>query len=155
MNKLVLYLDSSIFGYAANEKAGEKYTNANILLKQINDGKFEAYASDVTIKEIEQSPNWIKDKVKEKFNNTNLSIISIDSEVIELARKYTGNKIIPKEKLDDACHIAIATINQLDAVVSYNYHHMVRLDVKLGVNRTNKANNYLEVDICSPEEVII
>ena len=36
-------------------------------------------------------------------------------------------KVIPVPKRDDALHVSIATNYEMDALVSWNYHHMVNL----------------------------
>jgi hypothetical protein len=49
------------------------------------------------------------------------SIISINDEVEELAQKYIHHGAVPTEYMEDAYHIAIATINEMDCLLSWNF----------------------------------
>jgi len=50
-------------------------------------------------------------------------------------------------------HIAIATVARADAVVSWNFRHIVRLDKIKAYNQVNLANGYGILTIVSPKEV--
>ncbi len=87
----------------------------------------------------------------EKYN---LIPLEIDEEIENLANLYIQNKIIPQKYEADAVHIAVAVINDLDVIVSWNFEHIVKLKTKLAVNGINKMEGYKEVEIYSPMEVI-
>jgi len=55
---------------------------------------------------------------------------------------------------DDALHIAIASVNNLDVIVSWNYKHIVKLKTKREVTGINALLGYKEIEIYSPLEVI-
>ena len=57
-------------------------------------------------------------------------------------------------KLVDAEHIAIATINRMDALVSWNFRHIVNLQRIRGYNSVNLKYGYPVLEIRSPLEVI-
>ena len=75
-------------------------------------------------------------------------------EVYFLAEKYLGAKIIPRRFEEDAVHIAYAVVNDLDALISWNMRHIVKLKTRWGVNSINKIEGYKEIELVSPEEVI-
>jgi hypothetical protein len=51
-------------------------------------------------------------------------------EVIRLAEAYIENGIIPKSHKEDALHIAIATVIEIEIVTSWNLEHMVKLKTR-------------------------
>lgn len=51
-------------------------------------------------------------------------------------------------------HIAVASINNLDAIISWNFAHIVKLKTKKEVVGINAISGYKEIDIYSPWEVI-
>ena len=55
--------------------------------------------------------------------------------------------------LDDATHVAAATIARADAIVSWNFRHIVRLDRIKAYNQVNLANGYGILTIVSPRDV--
>jgi len=51
-------------------------------------------------------------------------------------------------------HIAIASANNLDVIVSWNFNHMVKLKTKQGVIAVNSLLGYKSIEIITPEEVV-
>ena len=51
-------------------------------------------------------------------------------------------------------HIAIATVNDLDMIISMNFEHIVKRKTKIGTGNINALNGYRAVEIYSPMEVI-
>lgn len=61
--------------------------------------------------------------------------------------------MIPEKYRDDARHIAIGVVYDVDYIVSWNYKHMVNIAVRRLINSTNLRMGYKPIDIISPEEV--
>ena len=55
----------------------------------------------------------------------------------------------------DAFHIAMATLWNADALVSYNFQYIVNLEIMVAVNKINKELDLNEIFLCQPQEVII
>ena len=73
---------------------------------------------------------------------------------IQLAEKYMMNNIIPKKKRMDALHIAIASANEMDIILSYNFKHINKLMTKTLIPAINQVSDYRDIFIALPEEVI-
>jgi len=50
-------------------------------------------------------------------------------------------------------HIAIATVNGIDSVVSWNLEHIVKIKTIVEVNRINIKKGYKQIFIITPEEI--
>ena len=72
----------------------------------------------------------------------------------ELSRKYIAQGIIPEKYEDDAFHIAIASVNDIDVILSWNFEHIVKLKTKRETVAINLLMGYKEIDIYSPLEVV-
>ena len=64
-------------------------------------------------------------------------------------------KILGTEWIDDATHVAVATVARADAIVSWNFKHIVRLDKMKAYNQVNLMNGYGILTIISPKEVLL
>lgn len=82
------------------------------------------------MREIGRAPKEKLDKLINLINSLDLEELETNQEIQELAKRYLQEGIIPKQYEDDALHIAIASVNNLDAVVSWNFTHIVRLKKK-------------------------
>ena len=75
-------------------------------------------------------------------------------EAINLADKYIAEKIVGRTSLEDCRHIALATINRVDVLASWNFKHIVNLDKIKGYNSVNLRLGYQMIEIRSPNNLI-
>ena len=59
-----------------------------------------------------------------------------------------------KSSIEDCRHIAVATINKADVLVSWNFKHIVNLNRIRGYNSVNLKNGYSILEIRSPKELL-
>ncbi|MFQ5835442.1 MAG: hypothetical protein ACE5HR_05940 [bacterium] len=71
-----------------------------------------------------------------------------------LANKYIVEGVIPVKYGNDATHIAVASVNDLDVVVSWNFEHIVKHKTRIEVIGINTFMGYKAIDLCTPREVI-
>ena len=81
-------------------------------------------------------------------------VLDINNEVDTLAERYISEKIIPAIYRDDALHIALASVNGLDILVSWNFQHLVKHKTRVEVAGVNTLLGYKTIDICAPWEVV-
>lgn len=55
--------------------------------------------------------------------------------------------------MERACLLAIATLNDINVVVSWNFRHMVNVERKRRINSVNLREGVPLIDIVSPWEV--
>jgi hypothetical protein len=78
----------------------------------------------------------------------------INPEIIELATKYIKEKVAGTTSFDDCLHIATATLNKADILVSWNFKHIVNVYRIRGYNSINLRMNYTSLEIRSPKEIL-
>jgi hypothetical protein len=61
--------------------------------------------------------------------------------------------IVEPKWTDDATHVAAASVARADAIVSWNFKHIVRLDKIKAYNRVNLRLGYPELTIVTPTVV--
>lgn len=154
MRKLKLYFDTSVLNFAiATDVPNEREATLK-LFEEVRQGKHEVFISGVVADEVNRAPEPIATKLKEVLVKLNAVELSAGEDAVNLAEKYIENGIIPRKYDDDALHIAIATANDLDMVVSWNFTHMVKAKTKREVIGVNLLMGYKQIEICSPQEVI-
>ncbi len=82
----------------------------------------------------------------------NTELLKINEEVVELATEYVTEKVVGKTSFADCLHIAIATINHADFLVSWNFKHIVNVQRIRGYNSINIKKGYQQLEIRSPRE---
>ena len=64
------------------------------------------------------------------------------------------NKVLPLKAIYYAQHVAFATINELDYVVSWNLQHIANVRRQYKVNAINRLNGYKkDIQLITPMEV--
>ena len=71
-----------------------------------------------------------------------------------LGDTYIAENVVGKTRRDDCSHIALATINNADILVSWNFKHIVNVMRIRGYNAVNLKLGYSTIDIRSPKEII-
>ena len=77
-------------------------------------------------------------------------IYTVTEKVLQLATDYIDEGIIPEKSFNDAIHIAVATVNNVSVLVSWNFHHIVKRNTKSQVNLLNSIKGYKNLEIVSP-----
>ena len=152
MHKLKLYLDTTIFNFAFADDAPKETQETLKFFKQI--GRFEISISDVVLDEVSRCPALKRERMMELLNRHEWNILELDQAAKDLAARYISEGIIPVKYRDDAYHIAIATVNNLDAILSWNFQHIVKMKTKREVVGINIIEGYKPIDIYTPGEVV-
>jgi hypothetical protein len=78
-------------------------------------------------------------------------ILKLTDESKKLADEYMNRGAILKSETEDAYHIAIATINNLDELASWNFSHIVSINSIRKIHEINRKNKYTAIEIGSLE----
>lgn len=143
------YLDTSIFG-GLFDKEFEKPTHA--LFDFIEKKGIKIIYSGVLEDELELAPQEIRLMANERLLKA--EFIKLDEEMAELAEIYIKEGALTEKSINDARHIAIATISGASAIVSWNFKHMVNFLKIRQYDAINLRQGYSTIRIHTPIEII-
>jgi hypothetical protein len=124
------------------------------LFEEIREGKHEAYTSEYAVGELVVAPEPKKTKMLALIDEYGVETLAMTDESDKLADLYVSEGIIPERFRLDGAHIASASMNGLDYVLSYNFQHINRAKTKLLTERINRKLGYESVIICTAKEVL-
>lgn len=150
MKKQRIYIDTSVFGGYFDDEFQEFTVQ---LFERIQKEEFIVLFSDVTQEELEFAPEKVKKLVMGLKENLT-EIIKTNEEVVELATEYINEYVVGKTSFADCLHIAMATINRADILLSWNFKHIVNIERIRGYNSINIKNGYKQLEIRSPRELL-
>ena len=90
-----------------------------------------------------------------KYPADSFERIELSDETMSLAERYIADKVVGRTNLEDCRHIALATINKVDVVASWNFKHIVNLDRIKGYNSVNLKLGYPIIEIRTPQELVL
>ena len=150
MMRLRIYIDTSVIG----GRLDKEFQNASMeLIDKFKRGEMIVVISELTTLELKDAPQEVQNILKE-IPERNIEYVELTEEAVNLAGKYITEGVIGRGKLVDAEHIAVATINRVDVLVSWNFRHIVNLQKIRGYNSVNLKYGYPLLEIRSPLEVI-
>ena len=83
-----------------------------------------------------------------------LPVLQADQLAEALAQSLVDNGPIPKEKAEDALHIALAARGGMDYLLTWNFTHIHNAQMELSIRRIVEEYGYQCPVFCSPDELI-
>ena len=149
MKKLRVYVDTSVIGGCLDDEFKEWSKG---LLADFKRKVFIPVISELTVREVALAPISVR-TVFMTFRRYAEAIVVPTIEMLTLADAYLAKGIVTRTFADDALHIAIATIAEVDILVSWNFKHIVHFDKIQRFNMINQEMGYTPIMIYSPREV--
>lgn len=154
MKKLMLYLETSVWNFVFADDAPEKKRATEVFFKEIAAGKHEIFISEVVIEEIRLASSEKRQLLYNLIREYNPVLLEEDEEAQFLAGKYIENGVLKEKHINDLLHLAYASVNGMNALVSWNQSHLVKMKTHDLGNAVNKMYGYHDIQIRTPQEVI-
>lgn len=145
-----IYVDTSVIGGCHDDEFAEW---SEQLMKEFRLGLYMPVISELTQAEISKAPEQVQDVLFDLID-AGCEVVSETNESLELAQKYIESGILSENFKNDARHIALAAVNNVDIMVSWNFKHIVHFDQIRRFNGVNLKEGYKMIEIHSPREVI-
>ena len=145
-----IYIDTSIVGGYFDEEFNEATIQ---LFERLDKNEIIFVVSDLLDLELINAPQRVKDNLL-KYSSDKFERVELTEEAVQLADSYILNNVVGKTSLLDCRHIALATINKVDVLASWNFKHIVNLDRIKGYNSVNLRLGYSIIEIRSPKDLI-
>ncbi|MGR3303149.1 MAG: hypothetical protein ACUZ8I_11675 [Candidatus Scalindua sp.] len=146
-----IYADTSVIGGCLDAE----FSNESLyFIEMVRKGKCVLLLSEIVIAELDRAPAEVQN-ILLSLPEEMMERVELTDEILVLRNEYIKAKILGSEWIDDATHVAAATVTRADAIVSWNFKHIVRLDKMKAYNQVNLMNGYGILTIISPKEVLI
>ena len=154
MNKIKIYLDTSVISHLDAEDTPEKMQDTVDFWQELIRGQYIVTISDLTIAELSKCPEPKRTLLFEHLSVIDYVEVQEISETITLADEYLKYGVLNPKSRDDCRHIAIATITGCKYIVSWNFKHFVNIKTINKVQAVNKLLNYNEINILPPSMML-
>ena len=143
-----IYIDTSVIG-GRFDKVFEEDTK--LFFERFKNSEFIIVISGVTEDELIDAPENVKE-FYEKLPLEHIEKVKLTKQAAELADKYIEEKVVGKTNRADCLHIATATLNKVDILVSWNFKHIVNIEKIRGYNSVNLRLGHHSLEIRTPKE---
>lgn len=146
---LRLYVDPSVLGGCFDADFAEESTR---FFDLVRDGRIVALVGQVVVDELRDAPPQLRALFRSLAEEWVVPV-DLTPETIELRDAHVTAGIVTRRYVDDATHVAAASVARADAVVSWSFRHIVRLDKMRACNQVNQQAGFGLLSIVSPQEV--
>lgn len=151
-----VYIETSIISYYTSKTsrdvviAGHQVSTIYFWNKLITN-ELIPVISALVIKEASQGDIEIAKKRRNVIQG--FLVLDISKEAEELSNLLIKNRGIPSESPEDALHIAIASIEKIDFIATWNFKHMNNPFTKNKIKEIIENAGYICPVLASPEEL--
>jgi hypothetical protein len=136
-----IYIESTIPSYVVARPAHNIVQAARQQITQewweVKRGEHELFVSQVVLDEIAFGDTTMvplrMDLVQE------IPLLELTNDVREFARKVLGSGLLPRESDRDAAHIALATVHEMDLLLSWNCRYVANAAIQTRLRRLAEA----------------
>ena len=145
-----IYIDTSVVGGFFDEEFKEVTTK---LFERLEQNEIVFVVSDLLDIELLRAPQQVRELLG-NYSSNKFERIELTKNAYLLAETYIKEGVVGKTSLEDCRHIALATINKVDVLASWNFKHIVNLERIKGYNSVNLRLGYSILEIRSPKDLI-
>ncbi len=155
MRKPKLYLETSVWNFCFADDAPDRKLATLQFFEQIKLGAYDIFISNMVVEEIAEATVRKRELLFHLLAEYQPHKLAIRDTVLELAHQYLTQGALPVVAEADAIHAAVATVHELDALISWNLKHLANLNKMAKINAVNLACGYTKkLELITPLEVI-
>ena len=151
-----VYLETTVIGYLASRPSADLVTAGNQRLTldwwTNHRSSFELFASQAVVAECSAGDPTAADERLIFLDG--IPILEIDDEARQLAKTLLADVPLPPKANVDALHIAIAALNAVDYLLTWNCTHIANPSLRRIIDDVLNAANVVPPIICTPQELI-
>ena len=159
MKKLAVYLDTSIINFLfADDAPAQRDITREFFSDIVRNRVYNIYISSFVVDEIKRTPDPVhRQRLLNVITEYEIEIVNaanFHDEVVALADKYAEFHVVPENKYEDALHVALCTIINIDVLLSWNFRHLSNINKERKFNLINLQEGYSKpLRITTPFEV--
>ena len=150
------YLESSVISYLAARPSRDIVATAHQQLTRVwwerKRENFDLYVSAEVLNEIRRGDPSAS-RLRLSFVES-LPVLEADDETRSLAAQILRTSALPSKAFADAMHIAIATVNGMDFLLTWNCTHIANGIVQRAIGRLSREMGYEPPIVVTPEELM-
>jgi predicted nucleic acid-binding protein len=154
VKRLKIYLDTSVISHLDAPDVPDKEADTKKLWENIHSDYYDIVLSNVVWYEIgrcEEPKRFFMLDCVARIRN---QYVKQNDEAERLSALYFEVGGLPPKSKDDAMHIAIATVCGCDAILSWNFKHIVNIRAMTAVDAVNLREGYRPIRILSPSMIL-
>ncbi len=151
-----VYVETSVISYLTARPSRDLIVAANQQITndwwESRKGAFDVFISRLVEREAGEGD---ADASKKRLNAIKgIPLLILSPEAREFSKKLMTEVSLPQKAVEDALHIAIATFNGMDYLLTWNFKHIANAAIRYKVERLCREDGYTPPTICTAQELM-
>jgi len=114
--------------------------------------RFEVYVSQIVLREASGGDSMAANARLSSLSG--IPVLTAGPEASALAQQLLVQGSLPAKAAVDALHIAIAVVNGIDYLLTWNCTHIANAAMRIQIERVCRQSGYEPTVLCTPEELM-
>jgi hypothetical protein len=114
--------------------------------------RFDLYISDIMLREAARGDALAASKRLAEL--AGIDVLGLDVVAREIADLFLKRRLMPEKAIDDALHVAVATAQGMDFLVTWNCRHIANAEVVERLEAVCLELGYRMPVLCTPEQLM-
>ena len=150
-----VYIETTIIGFLASRPSRDLITRAKQQITHTwwarKRDSFDLFCSALVVREVSAGdPEAAAERLRKLKG---VPVLDLNEEAQVLAQQLVGPGMIPTQYFEDALHVAVATVNGMAYLMTWNLTHIANATLRSTYEEVIRANGYAPPLICTPEEL--
>jgi predicted nucleic acid-binding protein len=154
--KAKVYLETSVVSYLAARPSRDLIVAANQQIThewwRTRRPEFEVYVSELVIQEASGGDETAAQERLQVL--AGIPRLQFHEDVRHLAETLLAAIPLPPKAMVDALHVAFATLNGIDYLLTWNCTHLANATLRPHIERVCREHGYEPPVICTPQELL-
>ncbi len=151
-----VYIETSIVSYLTANRSSDVITAAHQLTTfgwwEKHRRDFEIVVSELVIQEARLGNPQMAQKRLDVLKD--IEVLPVNDEARSLAKILAVKKAVPEKAAADALHIAVAAVEQIEFLATWNFKHIANAQMQVKIEEVIRAENFQPSHICTLEELL-
>ena len=153
--KQKIYIETSIVSYLTAKPTRDIVITAHQQIAnswwENESNEYKLYTSQVVIDEASQGDSEAVQRRIEILKD--IYLLEVTNDIIKLSENLINHNCLPQKAVQDALHIAIASIHNVDYLLTWNCKHIANAKKRPLIEKIIHKTGYLAPIMCTPEEL--
>ncbi len=151
-----VYIETSIVSYLTADRSSDVITAAHQLTTfdwwENYRQNFEGVVSELVIQEARLGNPQMAQKRLDVLKD--IEVLPVNDEARNLAKILVAKKAVPEKASADALHIAVATVEEIEFLATWNFKHIANARMQVKIDEVIRVENYDPSHICTLEKLL-
>lgn len=151
-----VYIETSIVSYLtarpSNNLIAAAWQRETVDWWETQKDRFDLYISEVVIEEAGRGDESAASRRLEALED--IDVLQLDKKSLALSKTLIEQSAVPRKALDDALHLALAAVNGMDFLLTWNCRHIDNAEMKPRIRKVIESQAYQCPEIATPIELM-